>query len=64
MKTVAIKLFKYLLRLVGFRKLLKMAWSYALYPRLKEYTKNSDPEWDEKVLEVANKYVYKVIDMF
>lgn len=64
MRAIAVKLFKYLLRMVGLKKLLKLSWDYALYPKLKEYTKNSDPKWDEQVLEVANKYVYKVIDMF
>lgn len=64
MKALAAKLFMTLLRMVGIRYLLKMAWSKALYPELKKYTDSSEAEWDNKVLDAINKHIYKIIDAF
>jgi len=51
------------LKVFGFKKALKVFWKYFAYPRLKKYVQANDiKEWDEKVLELVNKYIYYLID--
>lgn len=64
MRAVAGRLFMTILRMVGIRYLLKLAWRKALYPELKKYTDDSEAKWDNEVLASINKYIYKIIDAF
>lgn len=47
----------------GVKFILKKAWKWFLYPKLKEYVENNNiKEWDEIALKILNSHIDDIID--
>ena len=57
------KLVSLALRTLGIKQVIKLGWKYFLHPRLKKYAQNNEiKDWDETLLKLVDKYIYKIID--
>lgn len=64
MKAIAIKIFLKVLRMIGIKKAIRLAWDNVIYPKLMAWAKSNDyPDWDIKMVKFMDDNMDKIIEL-
>lgn len=64
MKALALNLFLKILRMVGYKTVLRFSWRKVIYPKLKSFVERSEEGWDDELLKFVDENIEKVIAAF